>query len=61
MREFDPTRPALVHDRLNDGLFEWLPEQYRAHFEHHGRPDGDGVIVWDGLHLDGWKPVANDL
>jgi hypothetical protein len=31
MTQFDPARPALVHDRLHAKTFEWLPE---------GRPRG---------------------
>ena len=27
MSEFDPDKPALVHDRLNDQVINWLPEQ----------------------------------
>jgi hypothetical protein len=26
MSTFDPSQPAMVHDRLNDRTFEWTPE-----------------------------------
>jgi len=25
MKKFDPSAPAMVHDRLNDRAFEWSP------------------------------------
>ena len=34
MSEFGPTRPALVHDELNNRTIEWRPEwatNYREH------------------------------
>ena len=30
MKEFDPTKPAMVHDRLNDRTFEWKPATMQA-------------------------------
>jgi hypothetical protein len=58
MNEFDPSKPAMVHDRLNDRTFEWAPETMQANYEKYASPRGDGVIVeWDGLLLDGWEPL----
>ena len=57
MSEFDPSKHAMVHDRLNAETFEWVPERHMAHWE----PVKDaepGVIAWDGLLLDGWPPLA---
>jgi hypothetical protein len=31
MSEFDPSKPALVHDRLNDEMFEWMPDRHMPH------------------------------
>ena len=53
MTQFDPSRPALVHYRLNAKTFEWSPE-WRASFERYKREAGLGVVSWDGLLLDGW-------
>ena len=58
MSEFDPTKPAMVHDQLNDQTFEWEPEKYRAHYERYAAPYGSGIIEWDGLLLDGWTPIT---
>ena len=52
---FDPTRPALVHDQLNDKIIRWNPEwasTWRDRSDH-----APGVVEWDGLLLDGWEPV----
>jgi hypothetical protein len=56
MSEFDPSKPAMVHDRLNDETFEWVPERHMPHWEPVKEADA-GVIAWDGLLLDGWRPM----
>jgi hypothetical protein len=56
MSQFDPSQPALVHDRLNAKTFEWSPE-WRPSFERFKRDAGLGVVSWDGLLLDGWAPI----
>jgi hypothetical protein len=57
MSEFDPSKPALVHDKLNDQVIDWRPERHGADYKAGHRDFGDGVIEWDGLLLDGWKPL----
>jgi hypothetical protein len=59
MSEFDPTRPALVHDELNDRTFESKPEWADSYREAADpRWGSDGKIGWDGLILDGWRPLS---
>ena len=58
MSEFDPTKPAMVHDELNDETFEWDPERWGEDFHSMSSPHGDDMIEWDGLLLDGWMPVT---
>jgi hypothetical protein len=58
MSEFDPSMPAMVHDQLNEDLFEWLPDQWGEHYRQYARDFGYGLIEWDGLLLDGWRPIA---
>jgi hypothetical protein len=58
MTQFDPSRPALVHDRLNAKTFEWTPE-WRVSFERYKREAGLGIVSWDGLLLDGWAPIGS--
>jgi hypothetical protein len=57
MREFDPSKPSLVHDGLNDTVFEWQPERCEANFRRYAEQGRTGVINWDGLLLDGWRPL----
>lgn len=60
MSEFDPTQPAQVHDKLNDQVIEWEPGRHGRDYQVHGHHDlGDGVIAWDGLLLDGWRPAPS--
>ena len=58
MKEFDPSKPAMVHDRLNDRTFEWKPE-WQGKYDLSARKSGDGLISFDGQLLDGWQPVAS--
>jgi hypothetical protein len=55
MAVFDPDKPALVHDRLNDQVIAWKPERHGRDYRAGHRDFGGGVIEWDGLLLDGWK------
>jgi hypothetical protein len=57
MSEFDPSRWVLVHDQLNDEEFEWWPAK-REHYERYACRLRDGRVAWDGLPLDGWRPIA---
>lgn len=57
MKDFDPSVPSIVHDRLNDETFEWTPATWQAGYEKHAKQFEPGVIAWDGLLLDGWLPV----
>jgi hypothetical protein len=56
MTEFDPAQPALVHDRVNDQMMEWSPD-WRDNYRKYARPDAPGVVAFDGLLLDGWRPL----
>jgi hypothetical protein len=58
MKEFDPTKPAMVHDRLNDRTFEWKPATMQANYGKYAEAFGPDVIEWDGLLLDGWLPLS---
>jgi hypothetical protein len=43
MKEFDPTKPAMVHDRLNDRTFEWKPATMQANYEKYAEAFGPDV------------------
>ncbi len=57
MKEFDPSAPAMVHDRLNDRTFEWSPASMQANYRRYAVEVAPGVIEWDGWQLDGWLPI----
>ena len=57
MSEFDPSRPALVYDHLNDDTFEWLPTRHGVDYARYAEPFKEGIVAWDGLLLAGWRPI----
>jgi hypothetical protein len=58
MADFDPSKLGQqVHDRLNDQIIDWEPERHGKNWDQHGYRDfGGGIVEWDGLLLDGWRP-----
>lgn len=55
MSEFDPSQPAILHDRLNDKIITWtgeLADDWRKYARH-----SEGVVEWDGRLFDGWGNV----
>ena len=54
MAEFDPSKPALVHDKLDDRVIDWQPERYQRHYQAFAMLLAPGVIHWDDRLLDGW-------
>ena len=54
MSDFDPSRPALVHDRLSDRVIEWSPSWATDYTEWHHEHTNDGAVAFNGLLLDGW-------
>ena len=57
MSEFDPTKHATVHDKLSDTDLPWQPE-WAEHYREHRVLEGQGVVEWDGLMLDGWTAAS---
>jgi len=37
--------------------FEWVPEKHRENYKRYAEPWGNGMINWNGLLLDGWRPI----
>ena len=58
MSEFDPSEPATLHDRRNDRMIAWSPA-FEWEFKRHARQHEPGVVVFEGLLLDGWKQVED--
>jgi hypothetical protein len=61
MSEFDPSKPALVHDQLNDHTFEWQPERWAGEYRQYAEEWRPGVVNWDSLLLDGWQPLLRTM
>jgi hypothetical protein len=59
MKVFDPSAPAMVHDHLNDRIFEWSPSWHAA-YEKYAAEVEPGIISFNGLMLDGWRAVPVD-
>lgn len=55
MTSFDPSRPALVHNRLTDTMLRW-PLEWAESYRRRAREHEPGAIGFDGLLLDGWTP-----
>jgi hypothetical protein len=47
----------MVHDELNEQTFEWRAE-WQSNYEQYGELDDRGVSNWDGLLLNGWRPIV---
>jgi hypothetical protein len=60
MKAFDPSQPAMLHDRINDQMVEWSPDDMEAAYRKHATEAEPGVISFDGRLFDGWQPVVRD-
>jgi hypothetical protein len=56
MNKFDPLRPCIVHDLLNDESLEWLPA-WAISYRRWARDNGEGIIDFGKLILDGWDEL----
>jgi hypothetical protein len=56
MSEFDPAKPAILHDELNENEFLWTGtgERYE-HWCKFASQYSPSVIEWDGLLIDRWR------
>jgi hypothetical protein len=56
MVDFDPSEPAILHDRRTDCIVTWTGEDVAAYREEAiSRPDG--TVEWSGYIFDGWGNV----
>ncbi len=56
MSEFDPSEPAIVHDRRSNRAIPWSPA-FEWEFKRRATQHAPGVIAFEGLLLDGWVEV----
>ena len=57
MSTFDPNVPCRIHDRVNDKMFDWRTRN-ADRYRQYAKLDRDGLVWFDGLILDGWKPFG---
>jgi hypothetical protein len=55
MSEFDPSQPAILHDRGTDDIETWTGDAADYRETSIARPDG--TIEWRGFVFDGWGQV----
>jgi hypothetical protein len=56
MKDFNPSEPAVLHDRVSDTIITWSGEQAIA-FRRSGVACEDGSVAWNGYEFDGWGNV----
>jgi len=56
MTDFDPSEPAILHDRISDTIIAWSGEEADA-FRRSCVRRQDGAVAWDGYEFDGWGDV----
>ena len=55
-----PVRARAVHDRRSNRMLPWSPA-FRRSYERTAHELAPGVVDYDGLLLDGWMIVEDDL
>ena len=53
MQDFDPKKPAILHDRVSDRMIPWTGDDFED-FEKYAEPQGQGLVAWQDFLFDGW-------
>jgi hypothetical protein len=56
MADFNPSEPAILHDRATDEIVTWTGEQ-AGDFRRSSRARDDGTVAWREYVFDGWGNV----
>ncbi|GGI27264.1 hypothetical protein GCM10010987_43530 [Bradyrhizobium guangdongense] len=56
MDAFDPTEPAILHDRVSGTIITWTADQAED-YRRASRSRGDGTVAWRAYVFDGWGNV----
>jgi hypothetical protein len=56
MRDFDPSQPAVLHDRVTDRMETWTGDD-AADFRQRSVARPDGTVKWGRFLFDGWGNV----
>jgi hypothetical protein len=56
MTDFDPSEPAILHDKRTDRIVTWSGEDAAAYKEA-AIVRSDGTVQWKDFAFDGWGNV----
>ena len=56
MSDFNPSEPALLHDRITGVIETWTGE-HEGDYRWNARVLPDGAVAWRGFVFDGWGNV----
>jgi hypothetical protein len=56
MTSFNPSEPAILHDRRSDSVETWTGEE-AADYNKHSVVKPDGSVEWRQFIFDGWGSV----
>ena len=56
MSGFNPSEPAILHDRATGAIEIWTGED-EAEYRRNARTLLDGAVAWRGFVFDGWGNV----
>jgi hypothetical protein len=56
MSTFDPSEPAILHDRTARMTVTWTGES-ASDFRRNAVTESDGTVAWRGMRFDGWAEV----
>jgi hypothetical protein len=56
MSGFNPSEPAILHDRVTDTIETWTGED-ETEYRRHATELPDGAVAWRDFVFDGWGNV----
>jgi hypothetical protein len=56
MSSFNPSEPAILHDRITQGIETWTGED-EAEYRRDARMLPDGAVAWRDFVFNGWGNV----
>ena len=56
MSSFNPSEPAILHDRITDSIETWTGE-HEADYRQNSIAQPDGTVAWRTFVYDGWGNV----
>ena len=56
MDEFDPSEPAILHDRLSNKIITWTGDKSRE-WKQYATRHSVGIVEFEGYLFDGWGNV----